>query len=143
MAKALVLECLRGAHRQERSCYLYAFSGPSDIKEFELSIKQHSMLKLLDFLEHSFDGGTDVTRALELSLERLQSKEWQQADILIVTDGDMDMPHDALLDKKEKMQEDLALEVHGLLVGNSDSEPMERICSHLHIFQSWDTTRRH
>ena len=28
VAKALALECLRGAHRQSRPCYLYAFSGP-------------------------------------------------------------------------------------------------------------------
>ncbi|GIL90546.1 hypothetical protein Vretifemale_18190 [Volvox reticuliferus] len=28
VAKALALECLRGAHRQRRACYLYAFSGP-------------------------------------------------------------------------------------------------------------------
>lgn len=29
VAKALALECLRGAHRQRRPAYLYAFSGPS------------------------------------------------------------------------------------------------------------------
>jgi uncharacterized protein with von Willebrand factor type A (vWA) domain len=28
VAKALALECMRGAHRQQRACYLYAFSGP-------------------------------------------------------------------------------------------------------------------
>lgn len=30
VAKALALECLRGAHRQQRPCYLYAFSGPGN-----------------------------------------------------------------------------------------------------------------
>ena len=25
VAKAVVLECMRGAHRQERKCYVYAF----------------------------------------------------------------------------------------------------------------------
>jgi len=30
VAKALVLECMRGAHRQQRKCYLYAFSGPGE-----------------------------------------------------------------------------------------------------------------
>ncbi len=30
VAKALALECLRGANRQRRPCYLYAFSGPSE-----------------------------------------------------------------------------------------------------------------
>lgn len=30
LLQALALECLRGAHRQRRACYLYAFSGPSE-----------------------------------------------------------------------------------------------------------------
>lgn len=136
-----MLECLRGAHRQARSCYLYAFSSYADIKEIELSVKMQSLIKLLDFLEHAFNGGTDVTRALELSLERVQTKEWQQADILIVTDGEMGMPDASVLDKMDSIQKDFGLQVHGLLVGKMDSAPMERICSHLHVFQSWDTAR--
>eukprot|EP00951_Prasinocladus_malaysianus_P021825 scaffold181349_cov26-Prasinocladus_malaysianus.AAC.1 len=31
VAKALALECMRGAHRQQRKCYLYAFSGPEEV----------------------------------------------------------------------------------------------------------------
>ena len=30
--QAVALECMRGAHRQERACYLYAFSGPRDVQ---------------------------------------------------------------------------------------------------------------
>ena len=37
-----------------------------------------SMSKLLDFLRHSFGGGTDVDRPLELSLQRLESQGWEQ-----------------------------------------------------------------
>ncbi len=33
VAKALTLECMRGAHRQERKCYLYAFSGPGQVRD--------------------------------------------------------------------------------------------------------------
>lgn len=33
VAKALALECMRGAHRQQRPCYLYAFSGPGEYKQ--------------------------------------------------------------------------------------------------------------
>lgn len=36
------------------------------------------MSKLLDFLRHSFGGGTDVDRPLELSLQRLESQGWEQ-----------------------------------------------------------------
>ena len=141
MAKALVLECLRSAHRQCRGCYLYAFSSFTDIRELELSVDQPSLIRLLDFLEHSFEGGTDVTRALELSIERVQKKEWAQADILIVTDGEMAMPDRAVMDSLERVQVDLGLEVHGLLVSKGPSDAMTTICSRLHVFRSWDSAR--
>ena len=31
VAKAVTLECMRSAHRQGRACYMYAFSGPSQV----------------------------------------------------------------------------------------------------------------
>ncbi len=38
LTQAVALECMRGAHRQQRACYLYAFSGPRDVKELELKV---------------------------------------------------------------------------------------------------------
>ncbi len=32
VAKAVTLECMRSAHRQGRACYMYAFSGPSQVR---------------------------------------------------------------------------------------------------------------
>lgn len=78
VAKAVALECLRGAHRQRRLCYLYAFSGPKDIQEIELGMDPKSMELLLDFLRFSFNGGTCVEDALGMSLDRLKSKDWSQ-----------------------------------------------------------------
>lgn len=40
VAKALALECMRGAHRQQRPCYLYAFSGPGQYSAFK--VNQHT-----------------------------------------------------------------------------------------------------
>ena len=51
VAKALALECMRGAHRQRRKCYLYAFSGPEQVQELELGVDDASLHKLLDFLQ--------------------------------------------------------------------------------------------
>lgn len=78
VAKAVVLECLRGANRQQRLCYLYAFSGPQDVQELELGMDPHCMEELLRFLEFSFSGGTCVEEALTLGINRLKSKEWEQ-----------------------------------------------------------------
>jgi hypothetical protein len=32
VAKAVAVECMRGAHRQGRACFLYAFSGPGQVR---------------------------------------------------------------------------------------------------------------
>ena len=61
-----------------------------------------------------------------------------QADILMVTDGEIPMPSKTIRDQLETAKEELGLEVHGLMVGRSDTTPaMEAFCSHLHVFQSW------
>ncbi len=76
--KAVTLECMRGAYRQKRQCFLYAFGGPGDVMELELTMQHGALEKLLAFLAFSFGGGTDVDRPLELSLSRLESNEWKQ-----------------------------------------------------------------
>ena len=73
---------MRGAHRQQRACYLYAFSGPQDVKELELKVDTASLLELLNFMRYSFGGGTDVDRPLELSLDRLEQRDWSQVGSL-------------------------------------------------------------
>lgn len=83
-AQAVALECMRGAHRQGRACYLYAFSGPGDVQGIELDTKPDALGKLLSFLAHSFGGGTDVDAPLDLSLKRVAQAAWSQADILLV-----------------------------------------------------------
>ena len=75
---------MRGAHRQGRACYLYAFSGPGDVKGMELGTEPNALAKLLEFLAHSFGGGTDVDAPLDLSLKRIAQDAWSQADILLV-----------------------------------------------------------
>jgi uncharacterized protein with von Willebrand factor type A (vWA) domain len=35
-------------------------------------------MELLNFLMYSFGGGTDVDRPLELSLDRLEQRDWSQ-----------------------------------------------------------------
>lgn len=137
VAKSLTLECMRGAIRQNRKCIVYAFSGPENVMEIELDIGSDSITKLLGFLTMSFSGGTDVDAPLALSLERLGREEWNLADILMVTDGEIPPPDEDILQKLNIAKEELGLSVHGLLVGRV-TEPMEQICSDIHVFKSWN-----
>ena len=137
VAKALALECMRGAARQGRKCYLYAFSGPGDVAELELGTDDASVRRLLKFLSMSFQGGTDVDAPLALSLQRLKQQEWALSDILMVTDGEIPQPNEDILDELGAAHEELGLEVHGLLVGSNVTEPMKALCTKLHVFKSW------
>jgi len=48
------------------------------VQELELGVDGRSMARLLEFLQHSFSGGTDVDKPFELALQRLQKAEWSQ-----------------------------------------------------------------
>ena len=82
--QAVALECMRGAHKQGRACYLYAFSGPQQCQELALDHTPGSMTALLDFLSFSFLGGTDVDTPFLRALDRLTDSAWRLADILLV-----------------------------------------------------------
>jgi uncharacterized protein with von Willebrand factor type A (vWA) domain len=60
-----------------------------------------------------------------------------QADILMVTDGEIAPPKQELLDDIARAHEEMGLEVHGLLVSSQVSESMQKLCTHLHVFKSW------
>lgn len=60
-----------------------------------------------------------------------------QADILMVTDGEIAPPKQELLDDIARANEEMGLEVHGLIVSSQLSESMQKLCTHLHVFKSW------
>jgi hypothetical protein len=60
-------------------CHSFATVLPLvQVQELELKVDPNSIARLLNFLSHSFMGGTDVDRPLELSLQRLAHEEWSQ-----------------------------------------------------------------
>lgn len=62
-----------------------------------------------------------------------------QADILMVTDGEIAPPSEGILKRLDFARKELGLEVHGLLVGRSDTSPaMDQVCDHINVFKSWN-----
>jgi uncharacterized protein with von Willebrand factor type A (vWA) domain len=112
-------------------------SGPGQVESLELDFSVTSLQQLLKFLQCSFSGGTDVDAPLELSLRRLMDEEWQAADILMVTDGEIRPPSEHLLQRVKEAHDEMGLQVHGLLVGTQTTQAMKDLCTHLHTFKSW------
>ena len=87
VAKAVVLEAASSAHAQGRDCRVFAFGGPDEVLEMVLSMDADGVMRLTRFLGQAFGGGTDIGAPLARCLDALASARWQNADILLATDG--------------------------------------------------------
>ena len=147
VAKALALECARSARVSGRRCFLYAFSGPGQVEELDISLgggrgrsrpagiagasaasasasaggdadRGGGIGRLIEFLGHSFHGGTDVDEPLLRSLDRLEREPgWAEADVLMVTDGEIIAPGEQVTSRLEAAKATSGLKVHGLILG--------------------------
>ncbi|GMH33678.1 hypothetical protein BSKO_01512 [Bryopsis sp. KO-2023] len=134
VAKSLSLECMRAAKEQERGCYVFAFSGPQEVRELELNQDMKSVNNLLDFLEKVFNGGSDFNEPVKRCLDRLTDAKWANSDILLVSDGELRQPGQEIMRKLAGAKEKLGLRVHGLIIGSpeerrSDPAVLRSLCT--------------
>ena len=137
LSKAVVLACVSAARKQRRNCQVVAFSNERGVMDAgEITADPAGVCRLLEFLSNSFGGGTDVTGALKYAMVTLGSDTMSAADVLLVTDGEIPDPP-----LKEEMMQDLdrlkrrtGMQIHGLLVGKSESKPVSKLCTHTYDF---------
>lgn len=134
VAKAVVLEALRTAHTEKRACYLYAYSGPSQVLEHELSLTEDGLGKLMTFLSHSFGGGTDIG-AMTTVVERLKRESWKKADVVLVTDGEWAAPASVITGVTAAKAN--GTRFHGVQVGNRGRTGLHSLCDPVHEFRDW------
>ncbi len=141
LSKAVVLSCVSMAHSQQRNVKLVSFSNERSVMVSDtLSSDAHGMKVLLEFLSNSFGGGTDVTGALNYVMNDREGMgsdmEIQDADVVLISDGELPNPP---LSKEGMRKLDVwksvkGVEIHGLLVGKRESEPMQKLCTQVHDF---------
>ncbi|OPF64761.1 VWA domain-containing protein [Hydrogenophaga sp. H7] len=136
VAKACVLQALRSAHAGERACQLLAFGGPGELVERALTRDAAGLDALLDLMGQAFDGGTDVQTPIERAIENVQQQGWQDADVLIVSDGEFGLTP-ATLAALRQAKERLSLRVHGILIGDRETIGLVEICDALHWVRDW------
>jgi uncharacterized protein with von Willebrand factor type A (vWA) domain len=136
IAKACVLEAMRCAHRDQRPCYLYCFSGPENIVEHELALSQTGLEQLSTFLEGSFSGGTDFTEPLTRAIRRVAAGEWQQADILIASDGEFGVVREVAL-QAIALKAELGLHIASLLIGDRETIGLLEIADEIAWVSNW------
>jgi len=133
IAKALVLEALRIATDEARAYYVYSFGGQKQVLEHELDLSKGGLGQLMNFLQQSFTGGTDVSYALRKALHKQTEVAWKNADILLISDGRF--PVDQHLEQKIRaIKKHSDLRIHGVLLGNWRGQAIQNICEPLHRF---------
>lgn len=140
IAKALTLEAMRVAHREGRQCYLYAFSGPEQVLEYELSLSPDGLTSLLSFLSMSFHGGTDVDAPMLRAMERLEQETWKRADVLMVSDGEFDVPA-SVVQRVEEARQEHQVRMQGIQIGNKGWTGLEALCDSVHTVTEWEAFR--
>ena len=139
VAKACVLQALRSAHAGERPCQLLAFGGPGELLERPLTRDAAGLDALLDLMGQAFDGGTDVQTPIERAIGQVQQQGWQDADVLIVSDGEFGCTP-ASLERLDAARRDHGLFVQGVLVGDRETLGLLEVCDAIHWIRDW---RRH
>ncbi len=136
VAKAVALETLRVAHREQRGCLLIAFGGPGELVEHPLGLDRDGLRALLDLMGQGFDGGTDVQTPIERAIERVHEARWASADLLIVSDGEFGCTA-ATLRQLDTARETLGLRVQGVLVGDRETIGLLEVCDDIHWLRDW------
>jgi uncharacterized protein with von Willebrand factor type A (vWA) domain len=136
VAKALVLEAMRTAHAQQRSCHVFAFGGPDELVEMELAVDSGGIERLTRFLGQAFHGGTDICAPLEKAMAKLEEQRWQLADLLIASDGEFGATPKNVADLN-RIKRKLGLRVQGVLVGDRESVGFLEIADNIYPVRDW------
>ena len=117
IAKVLTLGILKMAMSQNRKAYLINFS--TGIQTLDLHDIANSVNEIAAFLQMSFYGGTDATLALHEALEQLETHDYEDADILMVSDFIMHKLRDDVMNKIRHYQQNKNTQFHCLTLGEN------------------------
>ena len=136
VAKVFIFAILKMALKEGRKCYLISFS--TGIETLELTDMVNSIGHLVEFLTHSFQGGTDATPAFREALRMLEVDDYRKADVVMVSDFIMpELPRD-LLDRVQDQQTNNGTRFHSLSITNQANPVHEGIFDNNWVFDSRD-----
>ena len=115
IAKVLTLGILKMAMRQNRKAFLINFSV--GIETLDLYDIATSIDEIAAFLNKSFYAGTDATLALGEALSQLGTDDYEDADVLVVSDFIMHKMQDKILRQIAHYQQNKGTQFHCLTLG--------------------------
>lgn len=86
IAKTVTFALTKIALEEKRPCFLISFSAGIETLDLSSFKDSDSLIRLTAFLRKNFNGGTDPAPALKHAVQLLHQKDWQNADVLMVSD---------------------------------------------------------
>lgn len=121
IAKTVTFALAKIAMNEKRSCYLISFSTGIETLDLSSFKGADALSKLVQFLRMSFNGGTDAAPALTHAVEQLQTNEWKNSDVLMVSDFIMGgLP--AGLEEKIKAEQEKDTGFYSLVIGSDGNK---------------------
>jgi uncharacterized protein with von Willebrand factor type A (vWA) domain len=128
LAKVIAFAITRIAISEKRKAFLISFS--TGIETFELTDIQNSLVKLIDFLQMSFHGGTDASEAVLEALKQMETENYEKADLLIISDGVFGNLNNNTLKSIEELKKK-GNKFNSLMIGNSYNERALSFCNNI------------
>lgn len=120
IAKVLCFGILKMAASDQRRAYLINFS--SGIQTIDLLNLVDSIDEVAAFLQKSFRGGTDISLALSEALKQLETHQYRDADVLVISDFIMYRISDDLSQAMQKQQHNNGTQFHSLVITDQANE---------------------
>ena len=137
IAKVLAMGVLKLAIAENRRAYLINFSiGIHTIDLYDIA---NSIDSLAEFLSMSFYGGTDASPALYEAIRQLRQHDYQDADVLMVSDFIMYRIDQNVLNEIRYFQQNKGTEFHSLALSD---EANSQILNHFDSNWIYDPEER-
>jgi uncharacterized protein with von Willebrand factor type A (vWA) domain len=131
VAKVLCFAILKMAAGEGRKCYLISFStGLQVINLLEL---ETSLDQVVKFLSMTFNGGTDIHPPMYEALNMLQTRDYKEADVLMISDFIMYEMREDLM-KKIKQEQRRGTRFHSLTVSTESNASIVELFDNYWIY---------
>ena len=116
IAKVLCFAILKMAAEDDRRAFLINFS--TGIQVIDLYDIAQSLDTIAQFLKMSFQAGTDISLALYETFRQLESSNYSDADVLVISDYVMYELDQDLISRIQHYQQNKGTQFHSLILNN-------------------------
>lgn len=95
LAKSALLAVSKLTEQTHRSCYIINFA--EEIHTLLVKNLKSDLPLLVEFLNHRFDGGTNIGPAIDEAVRMIRNNGWRKSDIVMISDFEMPPAPDELI----------------------------------------------